>query len=99
MREKPAITRVPRTEKLVGENIPIGARVFAVADTLDAMSGDRVYRKALPYEVARAEMIKYSGAQFDPEVVHAFLEIPPEKWDEIKNVAAESDALNWHRFF
>jgi putative nucleotidyltransferase with HDIG domain len=84
---------------LAGEGIPIGARVFAVADTLDAMTSDRVYRKALSYDIARAEMIKYSGTQFDPQVVNAFLEIPATKWDEIKSVAAESDALNWHRFF
>jgi len=84
---------------LAGENIPLGARIFAVADTLDAMTSDRVYRKALPYERARAEMIAYSGTQFDPNVVQAFLEIPPERWDQIKTSSADSDALDWHRFF
>ena len=84
---------------LAGDDIFLGARIFAVADTLDAMTSDRVYRKALPYETARAEMILYSGTQFDPRVVEAFLQIPPERWDEIKTRSAGSDVLDWQRFF
>ena len=61
---------------LVGEEIPLGGRIFAVADTLDAMTSDRPYRRALPFHVARAEIIRGSGRQFDPEVVRAFLRIP-----------------------
>ncbi len=67
-----------------GEEIPLGARVFAVADTLDAMCSDRPYRKALPISAAREEIKKFSGTQFDPRVVSAFLSKPDEFWAEIR---------------
>ncbi|MBI3661734.1 MAG: HD domain-containing protein [Acidobacteria bacterium] len=63
---------------LAGKEIPLGARIFAVADTLDAMTSDRPYRRALPLEAAREEIKRESGRQFDPEVVRAFLSIPEE---------------------
>jgi cyclic di-GMP phosphodiesterase len=69
---------------LKGKEIPLGARIFAVVDTLDAMTSDRPYRKALPYEAARAEILKYSGMQFDPDVVKAFVDIPDREWNEIQ---------------
>lgn len=69
---------------LKAKEIPLGARVFAVVDTLDAMTSDRPYRKALPFEAARTEILKYSGTQFDPEVVKAFLDIPNGEWNEIQ---------------
>ena len=69
---------------LKGKEIPLGARIFAVVDTLDAMTSDRPYRKALPYEAARAEILKYSGTQFDPDVVQAFLDIRDGEWNEIQ---------------
>ena len=59
--------------KRVGEKIPIGARIIAVADTFDAMTSDRPYRKALPKETALKELKRCSGTQFDPKVVNAFL--------------------------
>jgi putative two-component system response regulator len=59
-------------DRLGGEDIPIGARIFAVADTLDAMTSNRPYRRALPWEAAEAEILRQQGAQFDPGVVHAF---------------------------
>jgi response regulator RpfG family c-di-GMP phosphodiesterase len=65
---------------LKGDEIPLGARIFAVVDTLDAMTSDRPYRKALGYEDAREEIIRNSGIQFDPKVVEVFLSIPPEEW-------------------
>lgn len=65
---------------LKGEEIPLGARIFAVVDTLDAMTSDRPYRKALGYEEARDEIVRNSGIQFDPKVVEVFLSIPPEEW-------------------
>ncbi|MBI2371233.1 MAG: GAF domain-containing protein [Deltaproteobacteria bacterium] len=74
-------TGYPRS--LRGEEIPLGARIFAVADTLDAMTHDRPYRKALSYAAARAEMIKCSGTQFDPKAVEAFLSIPEEEWAQL----------------
>src|ERR1700727_3201979 len=54
---------------LKGEQIPLGARIFAVADTLDAMISDRPYRKELPISAARKEIPVYSGKQLDPRVV------------------------------
>jgi putative nucleotidyltransferase with HDIG domain len=63
-----------------GDEIPLGARIFAVVDTLDAMTSDRPYRSALDYETAREEIVRNSGIQFDPRVVEAFLSIPPEEW-------------------
>ena len=61
--------------KLRGEEIHIGARIFAVADTLDAMTSDRPYRKATSFENAMAEVQRCAGSQFDPEVVRAFSDI------------------------
>jgi putative nucleotidyltransferase with HDIG domain len=58
--------------KLKGEQIPLGARVFSIADTLDAMTSDRPYRKAATFEEARAEITRCSGTQFDPACVRAF---------------------------
>jgi putative two-component system response regulator len=59
-------------DHLSGEAIPLGARVFAVADTLDAMTSDRPYRKALDWDSAVAEIRAQAGRQFDPGVVDAF---------------------------
>jgi putative nucleotidyltransferase with HDIG domain len=61
---------------LEGESICIGARIFAVIDTYDAMTSDRPYRKALPHQVAEEEIQKMSGSQFDPDVVKAWGAIP-----------------------
>jgi HD-GYP domain-containing protein (c-di-GMP phosphodiesterase class II) len=58
---------------LAGDAIPIGSRIIAVADTYDAMTSDRVYRKALSHVVALAEIRRGSGTQFDPVIVDAFL--------------------------
>ena len=72
---------------LVGDEIPIGARIFAVADTLDAMTSDRSYRKALSFAAAKAEIKRESGRQFDPKVVAAFLSLPETTWQEIREQA------------
>jgi response regulator RpfG family c-di-GMP phosphodiesterase len=69
---------------LVGDQIPLGARIFAVVDTLDAMTRNRPYRKAMEYESARQEVIAFSGTQFDPRVVEGFLQIPEEEWEGIR---------------
>lgn len=58
---------------LSGESIPIGSRIISVADAFDAMMSDRPYRKAMPRELAIAELERCSGKQFDPLVVDAFL--------------------------
>jgi HD-GYP domain-containing protein (c-di-GMP phosphodiesterase class II) len=57
---------------LEGEQIPLGARIIAVADAFDAMTSDRVYRAALPVDVAFAELAKGRGTQFDPQIVDVF---------------------------
>jgi response regulator RpfG family c-di-GMP phosphodiesterase len=59
-------------DRMGGDEIPLGARVFAVADALDAMTSNRPYRRALPWSSARGEILAQSGAQFDPAVVEAF---------------------------
>lgn len=58
---------------LAGEAIPLGSRLFAVIDALDAITSDRPYRAAQPYDDAKAEIMRCSGAQFDPRAVDAFL--------------------------
>jgi ribonuclease P protein subunit RPR2 len=63
---------------LGGEKIPLGGRIFAVADTLDAMTSDRPYRDAFPWERAVEEIVSQSGRQFDPDVVEAFTSIEPK---------------------
>lgn len=60
---------------LLGEDIPVEARVVGIADAYDAMSSDRVYRKALPKEVIRQELIKGRGTQFDPHMLDVFLNL------------------------
>jgi len=74
-------TGYPR--RLKAEQIPLGARIFAVADTLDAMISDRPYRKALPISAAREEIERYSGTQFDPKVVAVFLAQPERVWRDL----------------
>jgi ribonuclease P protein subunit RPR2 len=61
-------------DQMAGHEIPLGARIFAIADALDAMTSNRPYRAALPWEHAVAEIRRESGGQFDPEVVDAFRE-------------------------
>ncbi|MBU1427287.1 phosphohydrolase, partial [bacterium] len=60
---------------LSGENIPLGARILAVADAYDAMKSDRPYRRALTEETAIQELKRGSGTQFDSKIVEIFLEI------------------------
>ncbi|HET9401021.1 MAG TPA: HD domain-containing phosphohydrolase [Candidatus Acidoferrales bacterium] len=80
---------------LSGENIPLGARIFAVADTLDAMTSDRPYRSALPFETARAEIRRCAGTQFDPKVVEVFLAIAPETWTGLRAHTSEPFRLGY----
>jgi response regulator RpfG family c-di-GMP phosphodiesterase len=75
---------------LKGEEIPLGARIFAIADTMDAMMSDRPYRRGRPYSVARAEIEREAGRQFDPRVVGVFLSIPEETWARIRTEAVSN---------
>jgi putative nucleotidyltransferase with HDIG domain len=69
---------------LKGEQIPLGARIFTIADSLDAMISDRPYRRALPMSHAREEVRRCSGTQFDPKVVDVFMSIPEAHWIELR---------------
>jgi putative nucleotidyltransferase with HDIG domain len=64
---------------LGGEEIPLAARVFAVADALDALTTDRPYRPAVGWTEARQEIRTFAGTQFDPAVVAAYDTIPDEE--------------------
>ena len=69
---------------LKGEEIPLGARLFSVADTLDAITSDRPYRAAQSLSAARAEIDKWSGRQFDPDVVKTFLAMKENIWIDLR---------------
>lgn len=69
---------------LNGESIPLGARVFSVVDTLDAITSDRPYQKGRSYEDARQEIARGAGTQFDPDVVERFMEVPLDEWEGIR---------------
>ena len=74
---------------LKGEDIPLGARIFAVVDAFDAMTFDRPYSKAVPFEAAKAEISRCAGTHFDPAVVRAFLQVPETLLDEIRRRSIE----------
>lgn len=69
---------------LKGDEIPLGARIFSIVDTLDAMTVKRAYRSAQTFQDARQEIIKWSGRQFDPQIVKVFLEIPENIWEDLR---------------
>ena len=60
-------------EGLRGESIPFFSRIILIADTFDAMTSTRPYRKGLPFEVAFAELREFAGSQFDPHIVEKFI--------------------------
>jgi len=70
---------------LKGNEIPLGARIFSVADTFDAITQNRPYRKAQSTDAARKEIKRCSGTQFDPEVVAVFLEMPDSVWNDLRH--------------
>jgi putative nucleotidyltransferase with HDIG domain len=76
-------TGYPR--KLRRDEIHIGARIFMVADTLDAMTSDRPYRQGTTFENAVDEIQRCAGSQFDPEVVRAFMDIGVKNLRRIKD--------------
>jgi putative nucleotidyltransferase with HDIG domain len=78
---------------LHGEAIPLPARVFAVADTFDAMTSDRPYRRAMSIAAARAEIQRCAGSQFDPAVVEAFLAIPETELALIRQAGHETASV------
>jgi len=80
-------------EGIAGISIPLGARIVGVADSWDVMTSDRAYRKALPHEVAVAELEKCSGTQFDPDVVCALLRAL-ERNEKIETFKIEEEQPN-----
>ncbi|MFZ5471001.1 MAG: HD domain-containing phosphohydrolase [Myxococcota bacterium] len=83
---------------LQGKSIVVGARVFAIADTMDAITSDRPYRKGRPLEVAKEEIKRCAGSQFDPELVEAYLTIPDEEWAKIRNTVEGLEAEELKRW-
>ena len=75
---------------LRGEAIPLGARIFAIADALDAMISDRPYRNALSIDHARNEIQRCSGTQFDPQIVEVFLDIEKSTWLRLREDTLQS---------
>jgi len=75
-------------QSLKDHDIVIGARIFAIADTYDAMTTDRPYRKALSDQDAREEITRCNGSQFDPAIVEAFFNIAVDHWLQIKEDVA-----------
>jgi putative nucleotidyltransferase with HDIG domain len=76
---------------LKGGEIPLGARIFAIADTLDAMTSDRPYRKGTSFANARAEIQRCSGTQFDPAIVEVFLSISGDRWKQARTRTHQTD--------
>ncbi len=77
---------------IAGRDIVLGARIFAVSDAVDAINSDRPYRKGRPLPVAREEIKRCKGSQFDPMVVDAFLQIPDEEWTNIRLLVEHQEA-------
>ena len=78
---------------LKGYQIPLGARLFAVADTFDALTSDRVYRRSATCEEARQVIAQEAGRQFDPAVVKAFMDVTVAEWEGIRSHVFEEVAL------
>jgi response regulator RpfG family c-di-GMP phosphodiesterase len=74
---------------LAGEAIPLNARIFSVVDAFDAMTFDRPYSKAIPFDAAIAEIKRCAGAHFDPRVVESFLRVPQGILQEIRRKSVE----------
>ncbi len=70
------------------QEIPAGARIFAVADTFDAMTSDRPYRRALPFQASREVIERGAGKQYDSRVARVFLSTPDETWEVIRRETA-----------
>lgn len=75
---------------LAGEEIPLGARLFSIADTLDSMTMDRPYRRALGFDDVVAAVERGRGSQYEPRIVDAFLPIPRGEWERIAAEAQKS---------
>src|SRR5438128_3034072 len=75
--------------RLKGEEIPLAARIFMVVDAFDAMTFDRPYSQAKPFDVAKAEIRRCGGSHFDPSVVESFFRVPEALLEEIRRRSVE----------
>ncbi|MFA7001293.1 MAG: HD domain-containing phosphohydrolase [Candidatus Omnitrophota bacterium] len=71
-------------QKLKGEDIQAGARLFAVVDALDVLMSERAYKRPMSYEAAREQIRISSGTHFDPKAVELFMGIPAERWMQLR---------------
>lgn len=76
---------------LKGKDIPLGARLFMVADVFDALTSERPYRSPSGYREAAADISEKSGEHFDPEVVKVFRQIDPQEWERINKRFADGE--------
>lgn len=77
---------------LKGPEIDLLARIFSVADSVDSITSDRVYRARRGFDVAREEIKEFAGSQFDPLVAEAFLSVPDAEWQAVR---AEAESRAW----
>ncbi|MCA1796265.1 MAG: HD domain-containing protein [Geobacteraceae bacterium] len=75
---------------LVGEDIPVTARIFAIADVFDALMSRRPYKEPMPYEKAIETLEQGRGSHFDPVILNAFNEIAPALHQEVSNLSEEA---------
>lgn len=83
-------------DRIAGENIPLTARIILIADTFDAMTTTRPYRKGLDFEIAYRELKQFSGRQFDPQLAKIFTEAHP-KWGEFDEDITEEFIATLYR--
>jgi putative nucleotidyltransferase with HDIG domain len=72
-------------QRLKGNQIPLGSRIFTVADAIDAMTSARPYREALSFDTAATQLEESSGIQFDPELIDMFFSVGLEYWKQEKD--------------
>jgi HD-GYP domain-containing protein (c-di-GMP phosphodiesterase class II) len=75
---------------LKSDEINLGARIFAIADSLECLTSDRPFQAAISFESARKEIARLAGTQLDPKIVKEFLKIPVEEWAAIRKEVAAS---------
>lgn len=85
-------------QKLRGNEIVLGARIFAVADAMDAITTDRPYRKGRAFQVCRDEIRRCRGTQFDPNIVDLFMQVPDSAWLNIREHVERLEQVDLQRW-